>query len=55
MQVLLDQQVLGQGRGESKKQAQQVAARAALETLGIVDENGVSMDLEVGEAGEDES
>ncbi len=55
VQVLLDQQVLGQGRGESKKQAQQVAARAALETLGIVDENGVSMDLEVGEAGEDES
>jgi len=51
VQVLLDQRVLGEGRGDSKKQAQQVAARAALETLGIVDENGLSVDLDAGEEG----
>jgi ribonuclease-3 len=49
VQVMLDQRVLGEGRGDSKKQAQQVAARAALEALGIVDENGRSVGLDEGE------
>lgn len=35
VEVLLDQQVLGEGEGNSKKQAQQDAARASLEQLGI--------------------
>ena len=35
VEVLLDQQVLGEGEGNSKKQAQQDAARASLEHLGI--------------------
>jgi ribonuclease-3 len=35
VEVLLDQQALGEGEGNSKKQAQQDAARASLEQLGI--------------------
>jgi len=35
VEVLLDRQVLGEGEGNSKKQAQQDAARASLEQLGI--------------------
>ncbi|MFC1499763.1 ribonuclease III [Candidatus Zixiibacteriota bacterium] len=46
IQVLLDQQVLGEGRGESKKQAQQEAARAALEKLGVVDINGQTLEVD---------
>lgn len=46
VQVLLDHRVLGEGRGDSKKQAQQEAARAALESLGIVDNNGLAVEAE---------
>jgi ribonuclease-3 len=35
VEVLLDQQVLGEGQGNSKKQAQQDAARTSLERFGI--------------------
>jgi len=35
VEVALDDRVLGRGVGDSKKQAQQKAARAALETLGV--------------------
>jgi ribonuclease-3 len=35
VEVLLDQQILGEGEGNSKKQAQQKAARTSLERLGI--------------------
>ena len=48
IQVMLDQEVLGEGRGESKKQAQQEAAHAALEKLGVVDDNGQAVDLDEG-------
>jgi len=35
VEVLLDKQVLGEGTGDSKKQAQQLAARQALQRLGV--------------------
>jgi len=47
IEVLLDQQVLGEGEGNSKKQAQQDAARASLEQLGInTDEFNNSVEIE---------
>lgn len=49
VQVLLDERVLGEGRGDSKKQAQQEAAHAALETLGVVDRNGLTADVDEGD------
>jgi len=49
VQVLLDERVLGEGRGDSKKQAQQEAAHAALETLGVVDRNGLTAEVDEGD------
>lgn len=52
VEVMLDDRILGGGRGDSKKQAQQEAARAALKELGFEVEKLLENEGDVGEVEE---